>query len=88
MSIAQRHLVKEILDKVNPQFHICGHHHVRETWLDGDTEVNVLGRDGMGADSVLILDLSQQDDELVSANTHAYNYQLGVEFNHLLESYK
>jgi hypothetical protein len=42
----------------------------------------------MGADSVLILDLSQVDDELISAGTHAYNYQLGVEFNQLLESYK
>jgi len=88
ISIAQRHLVKEILDKVTPQFHICGHHHVRETWMDGETEVNVLGRDGMGDESVLILDFSQQEDELISANTHAYNYQLGVEFNQLLESYE
>ena len=83
VSIAQRHLVKEILDKVTPQFHVCGHHHVRETWMDGNTEVNVLGRDGMGAESVLILDLSQQDD-----NPTLDDYELGVEFNQLLESYK
>ena len=88
VSIAQRHLVKEILDKVTPQFHICGHHHVRETWMDGETEVNVLGRDGMGEESVLILDFSQQEDQTMSADTHAYNYQLGMEFNQLLESYE
>jgi hypothetical protein len=56
--------------------------------MDGETEVNVLGRDGMGDESVLILDFSQQEDELMSANTHAYNYQLGMEFNQLLESYE
>ena len=82
ISISQRHLVKEILDKVTPQFHVCGHHHVRETWMDGDTEVNVLGRDGMGAESVLILDLSQPEDD------RTFDLDLGVEFDRLLESYK
>ena len=53
--------MKEILDKVKPQFHICGHHHTRVDWKDGETEVSVLGRDTMGEDSVLIFDLGDAD---------------------------
>jgi len=85
VSIAQRHLVKEILDKVTPQFHVCGHHHVRETWMDGETEVNVLGRDTMGAESVLILELGVDENELAdSVSSHSFKYY-GEEFNRLLE---
>lgn len=62
VSIAQRHLVKELLDKVTPQFHICGHHHTRVDWVDGNTEVSVLGRDTMADDSVLIFDLTDGDE--------------------------
>ena len=50
--------------------------------MDGDTEVNVLGRDGMGAESVLILDLSQPEDD------RDFDLDLGIEFNQLLESYE
>lgn len=87
VSIAQRHLVKEILDKVTPQFHICGHHHTRVDWVDGETQVSVLGRDDMGDDSVIILDMADNHEnyeELVKS--HSYNY-LGADFNKLLEKY-
>jgi Icc-related predicted phosphoesterase len=85
VSIAQRHLVKEILDKVTPQFHICGHHHTRVDWMDGETEVSVLGRDGMDSDSVLILELGVDENELAeSVSSHSFKYY-GEEFNRLLE---
>lgn len=66
VSVAQRQLVKELHNKVRPVYHFCGHHHVRETWMDGDTEVHVLGRDTMGNDSICIFDssLSVVDDEV------------------------
>lgn len=54
-SVVQRELVLEVQNKVNPAFHICGHHHIRETWMSGITEVHVLGRDGSGNESVLFL---------------------------------
>jgi Icc-related predicted phosphoesterase len=57
ISVHQRELVSEIQSKVNPALHVCGHHHTRETWNNGDTEVHVLGRDEMEADSVLIIDI-------------------------------
>jgi Icc-related predicted phosphoesterase len=57
ISIHQRELVTEIQEKVNPSLHVCGHHHTRETWMNGDTEVHVLGRDEMEAESVLIIDI-------------------------------
>ena len=66
ISVNQRILVSEIQNKVRPQFHVCGHHHVRETWIDEitDTEVHVLGRDTMEAESVLLLDLKPFEVEL------------------------
>lgn len=57
ISVRQRELVSEIQQKVNPSLHVCGHHHTRETWMNGDTEVHVLGRDEMEAESVLIIDI-------------------------------
>lgn len=57
VSVAQRALVSEIVDKVQPEVVICGHHHTRATWHIGETQVNVLGRDGMGEESVLIYDV-------------------------------
>lgn len=57
ISVRQRELVSEIQSKVTPDLHICGHHHTRETWQDGETEVHVLGRDEMEDESVLIIDL-------------------------------
>ena len=57
LSVRQRELVSEIQQKVNPSLHVCGHHHTRETWMNGDTEVHVLGRDEMEAESVLIIDI-------------------------------
>jgi Icc-related predicted phosphoesterase len=57
ISVHQRELVSEIQQKVNPALHVCGHHHTRETWMNGDTEVHVLGRDDMADESVLILDI-------------------------------
>ena len=83
ISIAQRHLVKELLDKFTPQFHICGHHHTRVDWTDGETEVSVLGRDTQEADSVLILDLVTGDDEVTADE---FSFQ-GEKFNDLLESF-
>jgi len=58
VSVAQRQYVKELLDKVQPVYHFCGHHHTRKMWVDGNTEVNVLGRDTMGNESVYIFDSS------------------------------
>jgi Icc-related predicted phosphoesterase len=75
--------VKELLDKFTPQFHICGHHHTRVDWTDGETEVSVLGRDTQEADSVLILDLVTGDDEVT---TGEFSFQ-GEKFNDLLESF-
>lgn len=60
VSVAQRELVLEIQQKVNPSLHVCGHHHTRATWQSGDTEVHVLGRDTMKAESVLIRDFPQR----------------------------
>lgn len=57
ISVHQRELVSEIQEKVSPSLHVCGHHHTRETWNNGDTEVHVLGRDEMEAESVLIIDI-------------------------------
>lgn len=68
-SIVQRELMLEIQNKVNPAYHICGHHHTRASWMSGPTEVHVLGRDEMGEESILILRLaapateSEIDDE-------------------------
>lgn len=56
VSVAQRELVLELQDKVNPDLHVCGHHHVRATWQSDSTEVHVLGRDTMNKESVLIRD--------------------------------
>ena len=60
VSVAQRELVLEIQQKVNPSLHVCGHHHTRATWQSADTEVHVLGRDTMKAESVLIRDFPQR----------------------------
>lgn len=57
VSVAQRALVSEIVNKVTPDVVVCGHHHTRATWHIGETEVNVLGRDGMGVESVLVYDV-------------------------------
>lgn len=57
ISVRQRELVSEIQQKVSPSLHVCGHHHTRETWMNGDTEVHVLGRDEMDEESVLIVDI-------------------------------
>lgn len=58
VSVAQRALVTELAQKVNPSQVVCGHHHTREEWyINGDTKVDVLGRDGMGAESYLVLDV-------------------------------
>lgn len=54
VSVAQREFVLDIQNKVIPRLHVCGHHHVRATWTSNETEVNVLGRDSMGEESVLI----------------------------------
>lgn len=51
----QRQLVTEIQQKVQPKLHICGHHHTRVTWCEGDTVVHVLDRDGTGKNSLLII---------------------------------
>lgn len=69
ISVNQRVLVSEIQRKVIPQYHVCGHHHVRAQWEDEDTgaEVHVLGRDDMGKDSVLILDTNAMLVELQNA---------------------
>ena len=70
-SVAQRELVSEIVDRVQPDIVVCGHHHTRERFnvvamgADENTdevvirtvEVNVLGRDTMEFDSVLIYDV-------------------------------
>lgn len=47
-SVLQRDLVSEIVAKTTPSLVVCGHHHVRERWVDERTgaEVQVLGRDG------------------------------------------
>jgi Icc-related predicted phosphoesterase len=57
-SVAQRDLVQEIQDKVQPALHVCGHHHVQASWTNGGTEVRVLGRDGMNDLSVMLVDLA------------------------------
>lgn len=57
VSVHQRELVSLIQSKVTPDLHVCGHHHTRETWNNGDTEVHVLGRDDMDEESVLIIEL-------------------------------
>lgn len=59
VSVAQRALVSELVKRFSPKRVICGHHHTRETWKDtnGITTVDVLGRDGMGNESVLVLDV-------------------------------
>lgn len=57
LSVRQRELVSEIQQKTNPSLHVCGHHHTREIWQNGETEVHVLGRDEMEADSVLIIEI-------------------------------
>jgi Icc-related predicted phosphoesterase len=62
-SIIQRELMLEIQNKVNPAFHICGHHHTRATWESGVTRVHVLGRDEMGEESVLFLNLPAFSEE-------------------------
>lgn len=62
-SVAQRELVQEIEDKVRPALHVCGHHHTRETWTNGNTRVEVLGRDGMDDESVLVVDLASVEGD-------------------------
>lgn len=57
ISVRQRELVLEIQNIVNPDLHVCGHHHTRANWKSGITDVHVLGRDEMGEESVLIIDL-------------------------------
>lgn len=59
-SIAQRDLVQQIQDKVHPALHVCGHHHVEACWFNDDTEVHVIGRDGMGDRSILLVDLAER----------------------------
>lgn len=70
-SVEQRRLVSEIVDKVQPDIVVCGHHHTRQTFTitamaaDDDedevilrtVEVNVLGRDTMQFESVMIYDV-------------------------------
>lgn len=58
ISVFQRELVLDLQNKVLPRVHICGHHHVREFWINNETEVHVLGRNEMGRESVLIMDFS------------------------------
>lgn len=57
ISVRQRELVSEIQEKVNPSLHVCGHHHIRETWMNNETEVHVLGRDEMEGESVLVIEI-------------------------------
>lgn len=57
VSVNQRILVSEIMHKVQPSMVVTGHHHTRQTWYDGETQINVLGRDTMGEESVLVLDV-------------------------------
>lgn len=70
VSTNQRHLVSEIQRKARPQLHVCGHHHIREQWIDEHTEaeVHVLGRDTMEDESVLIVELSELEMELESSH--------------------
>lgn len=63
-SLAQRRLISEVADLVRPRMQFCGHHHVRRTFDrtfgDGSTcEVQVLGRDTMGADSYFVLECGE-----------------------------
>lgn len=57
VSVSQRALVSEIVNKVTPDVVVSGHHHTQAKWYIDETEVNVLGRDGMGNESILIYDV-------------------------------
>jgi len=60
-SVDQRRILTELVDRVQPRLVFSGHHHVRETFRTAtpkgwDATVRVLGRDGMGRDSVYVFD--------------------------------
>jgi Icc-related predicted phosphoesterase len=58
VSVSQRALVSELVQKVTPCQVVCGHHHTREEWyINDEIKVDVLGRDGMGEESYLVLDV-------------------------------
>lgn len=61
ISVGQRELILELQNKVNPNLHVCGHHHTRENWQSGITDVHVLGRDTMEDESVLIVDFERKE---------------------------
>lgn len=58
VSVSQRALISELVQKVTPCQVVCGHHHTREEWyINDEIKVDVLGRDGMGKESYLVLDV-------------------------------
>jgi len=61
-SLEQRRLITEVARRVKPDLVMCGHHHLRETFL-ADTPhhsvVNVLGRDEMDDESVFVLEATK-----------------------------
>lgn len=65
ISVLQRKLVSEIQRKSQPDLHVCGHHHTRENWKNGKTDVHVLGRDEMEDESVMMIDVSGSEITIV-----------------------
>lgn len=60
-SLDQRRILSELVDRVQPRLVFSGHHHVRSTFRTvtpkgWQATVRVLGRDGMGRDSVYVFD--------------------------------
>ena len=58
----------QLQNKVNPSLHVCGHHHTRENWQSGITDVHVLGRDTMEDESVLIVDFERKEGSFSDFN--------------------
>lgn len=58
ISINQRILMRKLVDKVSPRLVVSGHHHVRNTFHIGDTQVEVVSRDTQKGRSVLAINLA------------------------------
>lgn len=68
-SVRQRQYIGHLVDLVQPQLTVSGHHHVRETWVDewSGATCHVLNRDGTGKQSVLLVDTADLAASLASA---------------------
>lgn len=71
-SIGNRKTIGAYVEQVKPWLNVHGHFHHSYAHLNGDTVVRGLGRDGMGSDAIMIVDLDDLQI-LISAQKRVFD---------------